>query len=212
MRMLAWMAAAWLSVGAAVAGQAVRLQVAKPGLVVKRGVSLEPAENDSEATRKIKQVLKTKKVSFEFVDTSFADALNFIQALLGVNIVIDPKVKTEQALTLTVRDMNVGAALQWVLRLGGAALEIRDGAVYVKPDPARRQTVVQRPQALRQAYRHRRMLGKAQIHVGDVVTVELYLYEDELPPETRQMLLNVLKAALKAQLDKLAAPPLQPGK
>lgn len=169
---------------------------------------LAPKPGDDEGTRKIKELLRTKKATFDFVETPLQDALSFVRALLGVNIVIDPKVKLKEPLTLTVKEMNVGAALQWMLRLGGAELEIRNGAVYVAPAQAQQRPV--RPQYY-QPQAHRRMLGKAQIKVGTVATVELYLYEDDLPPETRQMLLKLLQSSLEAELKKAAAPPAKGG-
>ena len=193
---MAWTAAPLLAQEVRIGGKAgVRLQV-------KPQVAQEP---DDETTRKIKQLLATKKVSFDFVETPFEDAVSFIRALLGVNMVIDPKVNTKQPLTLTVKDMSVGTALQWLLRLGGAKMEIRDGAIYVAPDPQKRGVTAKRAAVYQQAYPHRRMIGKAQLKVGDVATVELYLYEDDLPTETRDMLLKLLKTALKAELAKMAA-------
>ena len=88
-------------------------------------------------------------------------------------------------------------------RLGGAELEIRAGAIYVAPAEGEPQPV--RPQYY-QPGAHRRMLGKAQIKLGTAATVELYLYEDDLPPETRQMLLKLLQSSLEAELRRAAAP------
>ncbi|MFC1805564.1 hypothetical protein ACFL09_01110 [Planctomycetota bacterium] len=193
---LVWAAAPLVAQGIKVVG--------KGGVQLKVDPLADKA-GDDEATRKIKELLRTKKVSFDFVDTPFQDALSFIRALLNVNLVIDPKINTKQTLTLTVKDMNVGAALQWMLRLGGAAMEVRDGAVYVAPDAQKKPGVVKRPKGYPQAYRYRRMIGKAQIKVGKVADVELYLYEDDVPPETREMLLKLLKARLEAELAKLAA-------
>ena len=74
-----------------------------------------------------------------------------------------------------------------------------------KGAPQKRGVTVKQPQVYHQARRYRRMIGKAQVKVGDVATVELYLYEDEVPDETRAMLLKLLKTAMKAELDKMAA-------
>ena len=201
MRKTVLLAVAALWVGTALVAGDVRVMA--PPVAKARPDPFAPKPDDDEGTRKIKELLRTKKATFDFVETPLQDALSFVRALLGVNIVIDPKVKLKEPLTLTVKEMNVGAALQWMLRLGGAELEIRNGAIYVAPAKTPQRTV--RPQYY-QPRAARRMLGKAQIKLGTVATVELYLYEDDLPPETRQMLLKLLQSSLEAELRRAAAP------
>jgi len=183
--------------------QGVKVEIRGPGKVIKRVLPDIKAQQqaDDDTTLKIKKLLRTKKVSFDFVDTSMGDALSFVRALLDVNIVVDPKVKSKTPLTLTVQDMAVGPALQWLLRLGGATMEIKNGAIYVKPDTKTEMTEVRVYPAQHRKYR--RMIGRAKIHVGDLASVELYLYEDDLPPETRQVLLKLLTTALQAELKEL---------
>jgi hypothetical protein len=205
MRRSALLAALVLGITAPAFAQGVKVEIRGPGKVIKRVVPLakDQGEADDEATVKIKKLLRTKKVSFDFVDTPFGDALSFIRALLDVNLVVDPKVKTKTPLTLTVQDMAVGPALQWLLRLGGATMDIKNGAIYVKPDT---KAETARPKAhvypARQ-YKYRRMIGRAKINVGELASVELYLYEDDLPPETREVLLKLLTTALEAELEQL---------
>ena len=82
----------------------------KPG--AKPGAEAKPGANPAltEADMKIWEVLKTKKVTFDFVETPVGDAMNFIQGLLGVNMVVDPGLEKGRTLTLRVNDMAVGQA------------------------------------------------------------------------------------------------------
>jgi len=199
MRICVWVVVAGLWLAPMASAQGVKLQIGKA--VVKPTAEAKQAQDDA-ATKRIKQILKAKKVSFDFAETPFSDALSFIQALLDVNIVVDPKVKAKQTLTLTVKDMNVGAALQWLLRLGGAKMEIKEGAIYVAPAP--KADAVRPKVGWQQVRRHRRMIGRAEIKVGDLANVQLYLYEDDLPEETREMLLKLLRVSLEAEMQALA--------
>ena len=201
MQRTVWLAVAALWLAPLASAQGVKLQIGGGQAAVKPAAVAKQAEDDA-ATTRIKQILKAKKVSFDFAETPFSDALSFIQALLDVNIVVDPRVKTKQALTLTVKDMNVGAALQWLLRLGGAKMEIKDGAIYVAP--AAKPDAVPPKLQWQQARRQRRMIGRAELKLGDLATVQLYLYDDDLPPETREMLLKLLRTSLEAELKALA--------
>jgi hypothetical protein len=215
MRTIGTAVAALLCAGAVAFGAGVKVQVAGQARQAPKPDPLAVAEDDDPATRKVKELLKTKTVSFEFQDTAFTDAVSFIRAVLDVNIVVSPEIaKGDQKLTLTVRDMKAGAALQWLLQLGGARMKVQDGAIYVEPDPDRKQTTprVHHFRVYPQARHYRRMIGKTTVQIGDIGTVELYLYEDDLPAESREQLLKMLKGALKAELEKLAADEPQPKK
>lgn len=79
-----------------------------------------------------------RRVSFEFVDTPFTKALQSLQALAEVTIVLDPEV-TEEAddppITLKVVDMPLIAAVRWVARLAGLKCDLKDGAIYLSLPP-----------------------------------------------------------------------------
>jgi type II secretory pathway component HofQ len=93
----------------------------------------EGAEAPEEAA--IRKALE-KRVSFDFVETPLADALAFLQALLGVNVVVSPKVDKQAPTTLKVNDMKVAFALAWLVELHGAKMTIEKGAIFVRPaDP-----------------------------------------------------------------------------
>ena len=72
----------------------------------------------------------SRKVSFEFVETPFEEALNFLNSLAKVGIVIDPGAlkadATRTPITLKVTDMELDLALSWICRLADLRYEIRD--------------------------------------------------------------------------------------
>ena len=174
---------------AAVAGQvAVKKMPAKPMHV-------------ADADAKIGEVLKTKKVSFDFVDTPLQDAVAFMRQVLDVNMVLDPAVNGKQALTLRVNDMPAGRALQWMAKVGGGEMKIQDGAVYFAATPKAKARRMAFQGAKARAYH--RPVGRAQIKLGDVASIDLQLYDDDLPDETREMLLKLLHKALARELAKL---------
>lgn len=84
-------------------------------------------------TDSIKKKLQ-RKVSFEFVDTPFVDAVEFLRHLSNINVVIDPKVLAErkpQAVNLRVNDMPLDTALQWILKLVELDFMIADNAIFI---------------------------------------------------------------------------------
>jgi hypothetical protein len=67
----------------------------------------------------------TRKVTFEFVDTTVDDVIGFIRSLEKVNIGIDGAAEMKN-INLRVTDMEVGTALRWIARLAGARMEYKD--------------------------------------------------------------------------------------
>lgn len=87
-------------------------------------------------TLRILKALKTKRISFDFVDTPLRDALGFVGAHLGTQIVLPPWVPKDAAITLRARNMTAGSALHWMAALAGCTLEVRDEAVFInRPQP-----------------------------------------------------------------------------
>ncbi|MFP4056606.1 MAG: hypothetical protein ACLF0G_07035 [Candidatus Brocadiia bacterium] len=176
----------------------------------------EGARGEEEANRAIQRLLKEKQVSFEFVDTPLRDALKFLRQALNVNLVVAPEVDDDVPLTLRVKNMQAGAALQWMLKIANARMEVKDGAIYVQPgggrgdeepgEKARAKLAALRAEAearrlkAAKALRYRRPLGKAVLHLGEGITVELNLYEDDLGPETRDMLRELLHLSVAQRL------------
>jgi len=75
-----------------------------------------------------------KKVSFEFVDTPLEEAVNFLNAMSKVNIIIDPRVLADAGkvpVTLKVADMDMETALKWILRMADLDYDIKNQAVFI---------------------------------------------------------------------------------
>jgi len=93
--------------------------------------SLERDKREEEWERRIKEGLK-KKVTFDFVEKPLPDALSFLSDLTGTNVVLDPDAALyANKVTLRVKEMEAGAALDQVLRLNGLSRVERDGALFV---------------------------------------------------------------------------------
>jgi len=79
-----------------------------------------------------------KRVSFEFVQTPLSEAVQFLQNLTKVNMIIDPVALDEggnQPITLRVSQMKLELALDWILRLAGLSYMLRDNAIFISsPD------------------------------------------------------------------------------
>ncbi|HHN45984.1 MAG TPA: hypothetical protein ENN09_00955 [Planctomycetes bacterium] len=79
-----------------------------------------------------------KRVSFEFVQTPLSEAVQFLQNLTKVNMILDPVALQEVAdapITLRVSQMKLELALDWILRLAGLQYMLKDNAIFIsKPD------------------------------------------------------------------------------
>ena len=78
-----------------------------------------------------------KKISFEFENTSLADALARTQRQLGLTIVLDPQVAAQGPanINLHVTDMSGALALSWILRLVNLEFVLKDGVIYATDPP-----------------------------------------------------------------------------
>ena len=74
-----------------------------------------------------------KSISFDFQDAPLEDVLDFFRTSLLINIVVDPRVLTEERRLISLRlaDVEAGRGLQWVMTLTGLRYGFRHGAVYV---------------------------------------------------------------------------------
>lgn len=111
------------------------------------GVGVAPAEGAGEKPKDAKdegkkgsQEVETeemkkamaRKVSFEFIDTPVSEGVNFIDSLVSITFVIDPKVKQEDKwVTLRVTDMPASEALGKIAAAVGAKVFVKDGAYYI---------------------------------------------------------------------------------
>jgi len=76
----------------------------------------EKAPSEKEAL--LKDALKSKRVDINFEATPLPDVVNFLKTLVDVNIVLDPgleKEVTERLVTLTLTDVTLGAALEFIV-------------------------------------------------------------------------------------------------
>ncbi|MBN1808183.1 MAG: hypothetical protein JW909_03880 [Planctomycetes bacterium] len=79
-----------------------------------------------------------KRVSFEFVQTPLSEAVQFLQNLTKVNMILDPLALDEvgdSPITLRVAQMKLELALDWILRLAGLNYMLKDNAIFIsKPE------------------------------------------------------------------------------
>jgi hypothetical protein len=148
------------------------------------------------------------------VETPLGDALGFMQGVLDVNMVVAPNVPRDLTVTLRVNEMAGGTALQWMLKLVDSQMEVRDGAVFIAPMKGGEKLnpkvgKVKKPNDLHVKGKQGKPLGKARVKIGEGVEIEFVVYEDDLGPELRAMLIELLQRSITKELKKLKAEPKQ---
>jgi hypothetical protein len=104
--------------------------------IARRNESLPVTGGHMSAMERISRKLD-RKVSVELVDSSLADAMEFLQNLTGLTIIIDPKVRElKPTLSLRVQDMDAATALRWMTKLTDTYAEIKDQAVWITNKPS----------------------------------------------------------------------------
>lgn len=90
--------------------------------------------------RRIQQRL-AQRLTFRFEDTNFAEALDYLAAQGGFNLIVDPQVlaQGDRTITLIAEGMRIDSALSWLCRMAGTGWSISRQAVYVGPDPENEQ-------------------------------------------------------------------------
>ncbi|GMV79260.1 MAG: hypothetical protein AMXMBFR7_04440 [Planctomycetota bacterium] len=94
----------------------------------------QPAQLVLESPRETLAGLADRKVSFEFAETPFDDALAFLRTLAKTNLTVDPRIAplaARKPITLRVQDMRLDFALNWIARFSGCAWQVKDGAIYI---------------------------------------------------------------------------------
>jgi len=152
-----------------------------------------PEQRGQDAEQRIREVLAARRVTFDFVETPLADVVNFLAALVDANMVVLPGVNKQAAVTLRVNEMPLGQALQWIARLVGARVDVREGAVVIEPGRDERREPPPGP---------RRPFGRATLSLGPGLTIEMELGEDDLRPEARQLLLFLLHRQIMGEAQK----------
>ncbi|MHC4248600.1 MAG: hypothetical protein ACYS9X_05670 [Planctomycetota bacterium] len=112
----------------------------------ERKTEPERREADGPAKASAKRAAASSPTSFEFNGTPMKDAVSHMQTLTGLNIILHPDLaETNPAITLRVKDMRLGTALNWICKLAGARYVLMDEAIYIVPEEklaARERTVV----------------------------------------------------------------------
>jgi len=99
-------------------------------LVLMSGAALAGDGTREDALRK----LQTMKVSLDFQDVKFSEAMDYLRDVTGVNLVLSPKVGDVDAkVRLKVRDLTVKSALKLLLSPRGLSATWKDGAVVILP-------------------------------------------------------------------------------
>lgn len=90
------------------------------------------APMDDEVVKEFEKKL-AKKVNLEFAGSSLAEVIGFFQAVLDVNMIIDPQVEAAAAKPITLKSEGIalGEALDQVLEQAGLRRVYRDGAIFI---------------------------------------------------------------------------------
>jgi len=74
-----------------------------------------------------------KRISFHFVGTPLADVIAFLSNLTGTGMVLDPVAVQgdDVPVTLKVRDMRLGTAMDWALELSGLSLALTHETIFI---------------------------------------------------------------------------------
>jgi Flp pilus assembly secretin CpaC/tetratricopeptide (TPR) repeat protein len=79
----------------------------------------------------IKNKLK-QRVTFSFENTPLSEAITFLQRLSGITIILDQRGPDPNArITLTVKEMTMDKALEWILRGPNLQYTLKDQALFI---------------------------------------------------------------------------------
>jgi len=86
--------------------------------------------------QKIRNTLKSKPISLDFMDTPLAAVVNFLKEVSGVNMIVSPKVYEEKSedelmVQLKVDEIPLEEALNLILNLKGLAYTIENGVLLI---------------------------------------------------------------------------------
>ena len=75
-----------------------------------------------------------QRLTFDWQDFPFEDAVKFLREVTQANIIVAPAVTANNAgknVTLKVKDMRFGDALRWMLELTGLKMALQDNAIFI---------------------------------------------------------------------------------
>lgn len=86
------------------------------------------------ADKPAKKTTGALRTSFDFKDTPMTKAVFEIQRLSGLNIVLHQDLaRANPTISLRVKNMPLGSALNWICHLAGARYVLVDQAIYIVP-------------------------------------------------------------------------------
>ncbi|MHC5080808.1 MAG: hypothetical protein ACYTHN_17505 [Planctomycetota bacterium] len=96
----------------------------------------EGAGTVSPEVQKVRNILRTKPITLDFMDTPLAAVVNFLKEVSGINMIIDPKVFDEKSedelvIQLKVDEIPLQEALNLVLNLKGLAYSVENGVLII---------------------------------------------------------------------------------
>ena len=102
-----------------------RLQTLKETLTIAPNIFDEPAE----VTKALNGL--TRRLTFDFVDTSIDEAVNFLKTVGAGEIVVDGDSLKIPNMNLHVVEMSVGMSLRWIARTVGMEISVKDGKIHL---------------------------------------------------------------------------------
>jgi type II secretory pathway component GspD/PulD (secretin) len=87
--------------------------------------------------QRMQEKLDTIKITMDFDNLPLRSVIQYIEDQSQINIVMDKTVEPDAPVTLNVRDMTLGKALDWILKLTEQRYyhEMRDEALYISSSP-----------------------------------------------------------------------------
>src|SRR5262249_43363638 len=79
-----------------------------------------------------------KQLTIDLVDTPLTDAIDLVNAITHLNIIVNPKVRDSKlTINLKVTDMDAGTVIKWMTRLSETHAEIKDQAIWITDKPSK---------------------------------------------------------------------------
>ncbi|MBN1256659.1 MAG: hypothetical protein JXA52_03015 [Planctomycetes bacterium] len=105
-------------------------------LNIRRAIATK-VEASEDWKREIQHKLENTPINLGFEETPLEDVLIYIREQGNLNLLWDRTVDLQQTITITVNNMTLGPALDWVLDLCSPSLhrEMRDQALYISTEP-----------------------------------------------------------------------------
>jgi hypothetical protein len=91
-----------------------------------------PAPVDDTDNQRVRERLRGRPISFDFVKMQFGDIVAFFGPLTNVNFIVDPALALDTPVNATATDMTPGAALLMCATFAGVQVEVRQGAVFLR--------------------------------------------------------------------------------